>query len=151
MTETPSEERVVRDAVLFTLEAEHAELDSVDATGDPKLEAADVKKLAKELKEVIEAIQALPAHDSLFDLLARTWQGWDLDTDPAAGEDDTWLESNPYGPMVLQAWREWGGQEGEEVNAFVPWLRSFLRQHKSGQLWEDYRSYMEQQTGDDKE
>lgn len=145
MTETPSEDKVVRDAVLFTLDAEQAELDSVDASGDPELEATDVKKLAKELQEVTEAIRALPAYDSLFDLLARTWQGWDVDTDPGADEDDTWLESNPYGPMVLQAWREWG-QEGEEASAFVPWLRGFLRKHKPGQLWEDYRGYIEQQT-----
>lgn len=145
MVETPSEDRVVRDAVLFTLEAEQADLDSVDASGDPELEATDVAKLAKELQEVTATIRALPAYDSLFDLLTRTWEGWDVDTDPAADEGDTWLESNPYGPMVLQAWREWGGQEGEEASEFVPWLRGFLRQHKPGQLWEDYRSYMEQQ------
>lgn len=144
MAETPSEDRVVRDAVLFTLEAEQAELGSVNATGDPELEATDVETLAKELHEVIEAIRALPPYDSLFDLLIRTWEGWDVDTDPAANEGDTWLESNPYGPMVLQAWREWG-QEGEKVSEFVPWLRTFLRQHKPGQLWEDYRSYLEQQ------
>ncbi|EAR20896.1 hypothetical protein [Nitrococcus mobilis] len=150
MAETPAEDKTVKDAVLFTLEAEHAELNSVDATGDPELEATNVDKLAQELQEVIEAIRALPAHDSLFDLLTRTWQGWDLDSDPAADEDDTWLESNPYGPMVLQAWREWG-QEGEEVSGFVSWLRGFLRQHKPGQLWEDYRSYLEQQVDDAKQ
>ncbi len=150
MDETPAEDKTVKDAVLFTLEAEHAELDSVDVAGDPEMEATDVDRLAKELREVVEAIRALPVHDSLFELLTRTWQGWDLETDPAAGEGDTWLESNPYGPMVLQAWREWG-QEGEEVSGFVPWLRGFLRQHKPGQLWEDYRSYVEQQAGDSKE
>lgn len=149
MAETPSEDKVVKDAVLFTLEAEQADLDGVDTSGNPELEAADVKKLATELREVTEAIRALPAHDSLFDLLARTWEGWDLATDPGANEGESWLEGNPYGPMVLQAWREWGGQQGEETSEFVPWLRGFLRQHKPGQLWEDYRSYIEQQTGNE--
>lgn len=141
MGESPSDDKTVKDAVLFTLEAEQAELESVDAGGDPELEAADVKKLAKELKEVIEALETLPADDSLFDLLGKTWQGWDIEADPAAEEDETWLESNPYGPMVLQAWREWD-QEDKEQNAFAPWLRELLRQHKPGQLWEEYCNYL---------
>lgn len=144
MGESPSEDKTVKDAVLFTLKAEHAELEGVDPAGDPELEATDVKKLAKELGEVIEALETLPGDDSLFDLLAKTWQGWDIEADPAAEEDETWLESNPYGPMVLQAWREWD-QEAKELNDFAPWLRELLREHKPGQLWEEYRNYVKQQ------
>ena len=144
MGESPSEDKTVKDAVLFTLEAEQAELEGVNPGGDPELEAADVKKLAKELREVIEALETVPADDSLFDLLTKAWQGWDLEADPAAGEDETWLESNPYGPMVLQAWREWD-QEDKEQKAFAPWLRELLGQYKPGQLWEEYRNYLTQQ------
>ncbi|MDN5848360.1 MAG: hypothetical protein L0H63_01805 [Nitrococcus sp.] len=144
MADTPAEEKIVKDAVLLTLEAEHAELTSVDAAGDRDLEATNLDKLAKELNEVNEAIRALPVHDSLFDLLARTWEGWDVDTDPAAAEGESWLESNPYGPMVLQCWREWGQEKEDEQRQFIPWLRGVLRQQKRGQLWEEYRSFLEQ-------
>lgn len=149
MAETPSSDKTVKDAVLFTLEGELAKLDSVDPTGDPNLEATDVNKLAEELREVVEAVRALSAHDSLFELLARTWEGWNVDTDPGAEEDDSWLESNPYGPMVLQTWREWGQEKEEEPSELIPWLRGALREHEAGQLWEEYRNYMEHQTQDD--
>lgn len=144
MGEAPSEDHTVKDAVLFTLEAEQAELEGVNANGDPELEASDVQKLAKELREVIEALKALPADDSLFELLTKAWQGWDLEADPAAEEGETFLESNPYGPMVLQAWREWD-QEEKEQTGFAPWLRELLGQYKPGQLWEEYRNYLKYQ------
>ncbi|MDN5869765.1 MAG: hypothetical protein L0H73_03440 [Nitrococcus sp.] len=146
MAETPAEEKIVKDAVLLTLEAEHAKLASVNASGDPDLEGANLGKLAKELKEVNDAIRALPAQDSLFDLLARIWEGWDVDTDPAAGEGESWLESNPYGPMVLQCWREWSPGKSEEQKEFIPWLRGVLREQKPGQLWEEYRSFLKRQS-----
>lgn len=145
MAKAQPEERSVKDAVLFTLEAERSELENIDTAGDPEMEAAECAKLAKELEELSTAVRELPAGDSLFNLLAKTWEGWDLDTDPATGEDESWVEHNPYGPLVLQGWREWG-QEGEELSEFIPWLRNFLRRHKPGQLWEEYRNYMEQQT-----
>lgn len=144
MAKTPPEKRSVKDAVLFTLEAERSELDDIDTSGDPEMEAAECAKLAKELEELSAALRELPENDTLFHLLEKTWEGWDLDTDPAAGEGDSWIEDNPYGPLVLQGWREWG-QEGESLSEFIPWLRNFLRRHKPGQLWEEYRSYMEQQ------